>query len=274
MSPYFKNELKRAIFSKSSLAAFLITLITLLIGFYGTSFYDFTIDIDECKKFYDSADIFLLTRDSGPNSFLGVIAPLLAVLPFSNSYLQDKDSGFLKFIYTRMDRKRYILNRILVNAISSGVIIVSSLLTILIIICLFLGVSTNPNSFFDGSGTYLFLYLKSKWLYVIFIFILSFLFNAIFATLGLGLSPFINNKYLSFICPFAIYILSATIFPYIGLGDHNMSVLFSPAATGQELYLLVYQIIVLTLSIVLFNLGVKYRNEKDLWLSYFKTFFI
>ncbi|SFU87212.1 hypothetical protein SAMN04487886_12472 [Clostridium sp. DSM 8431] len=264
MSLYFKNELKRAIFSKSSLAAFLITLVTLLIGFYGTSFYDFSIELDKCKKFYDSADIFLLTRDSGSKSFLGVIAPLLAVLPFSNSYLHDKDSGFLKFIYIRMDKKRYILNRILVNAIASGVIIVSSLLTILIIICLFLGISTNPNSFFDKAGTYMFLYVKSKWLYVIFIFILSFLFNAIFATLGLGLSPFINNKYLSFICPFAIYMLSMTILPYIGLGSHNMSVLFSPSATAQEFYLLVYQIILLALSILLFNLGVKYRNEKDL----------
>lgn len=95
MLPYFKNELKRAIFSKSSLVAFILTLITLLIGAYGTLFYGFSPQFDYCKKLYDSIDIFIITKDFGPYSFLGVIAPLLAVLPFSNSYLQEKDPGFL-----------------------------------------------------------------------------------------------------------------------------------------------------------------------------------
>lgn len=260
MSSYFKNELKRAIFSKLSIATFLITLSILLIGIYGATFFEFS----NCEKFYDSADIFLITRNSGSYSFLGVIAPLLAVLPFSNSYLQEKDSGFLKFIYTRIGRKKYIRTRILVNAITSGLIITSALLIILITICLFFGINSNSDSLFQPMGSYIFLYTKNKWLYIIFIFILSFLFNAIFATLSLGLSPFINNKYLSFLCPFAIYMLSMTLFPYIGIGNLKMSILFLPTASEYELFLLIYQVIVLTLSIILFNLGVKYRNEKDL----------
>lgn len=264
MLPYFKNELKRAIFSKSSLVAFILTLITLLIGAYGTLFYGFSPQFDYCKKLYDSIDIFIITKDFGPYSFLGVIAPLLAVLPFSNSYLQEKDSGFLKFIYTRIDTKKYITIKILVNAITSGLIVITSFIFVFALICLLLGINVNHNSTFEIVGPYIFLYRKSKWIYIIYIFILTFLFNAIFATLALGLSPFINNKYLSFLCPFAIYMLSMTLFPYIGLGRYKMCLLFSSTVPNNELFILIYQIVLLILSVILFNLGVRYRNEKDL----------
>ena len=180
-----------------------------------------------------------MARAFGRSSILGVIAPLLAALVFSNSYLQDKDSGFLKFIYARMNRKRYIISRIFVNAISSGVIISAALVVILIFVSLIFGINTNPSSYFEVTGAYVFLYAKSKWIYVVYIIILSFIFNVIFATLSLGLSPFINNKYLSFLCPFAIYILTQTLFPYIGLGGFNMAILFRTNVDGCEIPVLI-----------------------------------
>ncbi|GAA0076927.1 hypothetical protein UT300005_13050 [Clostridium sp. CTA-5] len=267
MSCYIKNELKRAIFSKSALLTFLITLITLLIGFFGIvcdEWNIFNIEVNHFKKFYDSVDIFLMTRAFGRASILGFIAPLLAALVFSNSYLQDKDSGFLKFIYARMNRKKYIISRIFVNAISSGIIISAALIVILIFISLIFGIKTNPNSQFEVTGAYVFWYAKSKWIYAICIIILSFIFNVIFATLSLGLSPFINNKYLSFLCPFFIYILSLTLFHYIGINKLNMSVLFRPNVNGSEIPVLIYQIVLFIIGIVLFYVGVLYRNEKDL----------
>ncbi|SFD28119.1 hypothetical protein [Clostridium uliginosum] len=267
MSYYIKNELRRAIFSKPALLTFLITLITMLISFLAIVCNDwniFNINVNHFKKFYDSVDIFLMARAFGPASILCLIAPLLAALVFSNSYLQDKDSGFLKFIYARMNRKKYIISRIFVNAISSGVIISAALIVILIFISLILGIKTNPNSFFKVTGAYVFWYEKSKWIYVICIIILSFIFNVIFATLSLGLSPFINNKYLSFLCPFFIYILSLTLFCYIRLSSLNMAMLFRPIAIGSEIPVLIYQFVLLVIGIVLFYVGVLYRNEKDL----------
>lgn len=264
MSHYIKSELKRAIFSKSSLITFLATLIILAVGFLAIVFINGNFEFNFYKKFYDSFDIFLLTRAFGRASILSLVAPLLAVLVFSNSYLQDKDSGFLKLIYTRMNKKKYIISRIFVNAISSGVIISTALVVILIFISLIFGIKTNPDSHFQVMGSYAFLYEKSKWIYVIFIIILSFVFNAIFATLSLGISPFINNKYLSILSPFFIYVLSTTLFSYIGFGKLNMGILFTLNADGSEIKILVYQLLLLFIGIVLFYVGVLYRNEKDL----------
>lgn len=261
---YIKNELKRAIFSRSALITFLITLIIMIIGFLGVVSIDYDFKLNFYKELYDSVDIFLMARAFGRSSILGVIAPLLAALVFSNSYLQDKDSGFLKFIYTRMSRKKYIISRIFVNSISSGVIISAALLVILFFISLIFGIQTNSNSQFEVRGAYVFLYAKSKWIYTVCIIIISFIFNSIFATLSLGVSPFLNNKYLSFLCPFFIYILSLTLSPYIGLSKLNMGLLFRPLVNGSEIPVLIYQCILLVICIVLFYVGVLYRNEKDL----------
>jgi len=209
-------------------------------------------------------DVFLRCVGYGSSNILCFIAPLLAALVFSNSYLQDKNSNFLKFLYTRMDKKRYIIVRIIVNALSSRIVIVTSLIILLMIITLLLGFKTNPNSLFKITGLFSFLYYKSKWLYVIYFIMNSFIFNVIFATLALGLSPFINNKYLSFLCPFALYTLSMTLLSYIGLSFLNMGLLFLSNTARSEIFIITYQSILLIIGITLFYLGVLYRNEKNL----------
>jgi len=55
-----------------------------------------------------------------------------------------------------------------------------------------------------------------------------------------------------------------TLFPYIGLGRYKMCSLFSSTVPNNELFILIYQIVLLILSVILFNLGVRYRNGKDL----------
>lgn len=255
-----KCELKRAVFSKTALLTFFIILISLLIGFSNGLKH-----LNDLKSHYDSIDVFLkYVGYDGSINLLCFIAPLLATLVFSNSYLQDKNSNFLKFIYLRIDKKRYIISRIIVNALSSGIIIVTALTVFLIIIISLLGLKTNPDSIFNITGPFAFLYQKSKWIYIVYFIINSFIFNTIFSTLALGLSPFINNKYLSFLSSFVIYIISMTLFPYIGLSAFNMGLLFLTNTAVNELFIIIYQSALLILGIILFYLGVSYRNEKDL----------
>ena len=264
MISYIKTELKRAIFSKSAILAFCITIIILLLSLIDIIFFNYNIDLSTCKKYYDSADVFLRCIGYNSSSILCVVAPLLASLVFSNSYLQDKDSNYLKFIYSRLDKRKYIISRLLTNALSSGIVILLALLLVLIFITLLLGVRVNSNSLFNITGAFTFIYTKSKWIYILYFIGNLFIFNIVFSTIGLGLSPFINNKYLAFLCPFAIYMISMTLFPYIGLNFLNMGMLFLTNTAKSELFVIMYESVLLIIGIILFYLGVQYRNEKDL----------
>lgn len=259
-----KSELKRAIFSKNSLIAFTITLIALLVEIFNTLFSNGGLDFSNFNTNYDSPDVFLRCLGHGDSGILCFIAPLLAALIFSTSYLSDKDSNFLKFIYTRMDKKKYIISRIIVTALSSGIVITAAMLLNLIIIVCMLGFKTNSESILLFSGSFAFLYYKNKWLYIIYVIFNSFIFSAIFSLLGLGLSPFINNKYLAFLCPFAIYIFSMTVTPYIGLSVLNMGTLFLCDTPNSIAFVIIYESVLLIVGAALFYIGVLFRNEKDL----------
>src|SRR3712207_7147689 len=49
----------------------------------------------------------------------------------------------------------------------------------------------------SGLGAVSFIFYKSRILYCVFLILISFIFNAIFANLALGISPWIKNRYLA-----------------------------------------------------------------------------
>ena len=94
MNYYFKNEFKRVLFSRRSIYVFIITLGLLLISFF--NFINIEgFNLNEFKVIYDSLDVYIYIR----KDLLVLIAPILASLVFSDSYLLDSESGFLNYIY-------------------------------------------------------------------------------------------------------------------------------------------------------------------------------
>ena len=57
-----------------------------------------------------------------------IILPLLAVLPYSASFLQDIKSGYVKQIYTRAERKSYLLAKFSIVFLAGGIAAVIPLL--------------------------------------------------------------------------------------------------------------------------------------------------
>lgn len=49
-----------------------------------------------------------------------LLLPILAMLPFGVSYFSDRESGYLKNLYTRMSRKQYLRNKFLAAFLSGG----------------------------------------------------------------------------------------------------------------------------------------------------------
>lgn len=259
MKEYIKSEFYRAMFSKNAAIGFLLTLGSLVVAFLEfTKCYIYGID----KHMYDSVYIFTKIRYATGASILVLIAPLIATLIFSDSYLLDKESGTLKFIYLRMSKKKYIWIKILVNAIVSGIVIsLASLVMFFILVSLY-GVSNGvPNiTLYSVEGPFSSIYYKNKFLYAMLLIGVSFIFNAIFATLALGVSPWIKNRYLTFIVPFFYYIISGTILP----NRLNASFLFTLHSSTTVNSIIIYQFCLFLFGIILFYFGVMWNDENSI----------
>ena len=256
MGSYIKNELKRAIFSKNSLIVFIVTLVL-----YIFSFYNFAnvpgFNLREFKQANDSLDVFIYIRKDA----LGLILPLLAAFIFSDSYLLDTESGFINSIYLRISKKEYVTTKILVNALASGIIIAITSSIISIFLIVMLGIhKTNLNTL---TGPFSYIYYQSRVSYLILLIINSFIFNAIFATLALGVSPWIKNRYLTVLSSFFYYLISGTLFGYLHLFKLNGSILFTLNPIASEIDIIVYQLVLFIVGALLFYIGVLWKNEKN-----------
>lgn len=257
MSLYFKNEFKRALFSKKSLIIFIIVFVLFIISFINfTNIKIFIFNLSEFKKLYDSIDVFILLKDDA----LVLLAPILASFIFSDSYLLDIDSKFINFIYTRVSRKKYFFTKLLVNALASSLVITFA--SILVFICLYCILGLNQTSLHQPINSFTYIYAQSRFLYLILLFITSFIFYTIFSTLSLGISPWIKNKYLTVLSSFFIYILSGTLLQYMGLSKLDGTILFTLNRIATQLDIVIYQIVLLVIGYLLFYFGVLKKNEE------------
>ncbi|KFX60182.1 hypothetical protein FDC58_07875 [Clostridium botulinum] len=259
MTNYLKNEIKKTLFSKRFIIASLIVFLSIIIPLIKTINIGFT--INEFKQFCDGNDAFILART---DNILIIIAPLIATIIYSDSYLIDKQTGFLSHIYEKFSKRKYIQAKCIANCICSGLAIALPSLIALFIFILLLGF--NNTTLNQIVGPFSFINDFSKTLYSLFLILLSFIFNSLFAMLGLGVSPWLKNKYLTFLFPFFYYINSAAIFPRIWLQNLNATFLFEPNLVVTEFDIILYQIGLLIVGVLLFYLGV-IKNHEETFLA-------
>lgn len=264
MKYYFKNEIKRAIFSKTALLSFSISLILLIISFL--EFINFpTLGIMEAKQRFDAIDIFVRIRSTSNAAFIIVVFPLLSTIIFSDSYLLEKETGFIKFIYLRISTKRYVFIKSIVNAIVSALVGILSSFTMLIFLICTYGIRVTNKLNIEGPFSYL---LNSNRLKYAFILVaITGLSYMVFSTLALGISAWIKNRYLVLILPFFYYIFCGTILdvPIISnFFNFNFSRIYSLNSAISLAHVFIYSILLLLLGETLFYIGVVLKNEKDL----------
>lgn len=256
MKNYFKSEFKRAFFSKNTLISIIIVFICLIIPY-----------LSEIKIPYpneDGINFFIRIGAFLSISFLPLLAPLVACIPFSNSYILDKESGVINYIYAKIDSKKYFTIKIIVNGLVSGLIFLIPQLIMLLFLILFHGMNSSSIEIVGAFST---IYYSSKSVYAIILIFVEFIFGFIFSTLALGISALTENKYLTIIIPFIYVMISGTVFEIIGLNrilNLNVITLFdiSYSTKMTSLSLIVYDIIIFLVgSGLLYYFGEQKRYE-------------
>lgn len=197
-----------------------------------------------------------------------LFAPILAVLPATTLFCDDYNSGYVKYILNRVEKKQYIRETIICSSIAGGLaIFLPSLIT-----SIFYIVNGKPNTpenaginYFTVFDETVYSQLQFVWegmLLVILLLILAFLFGAIWSNVGLCISTFIPNRYVALAAPFALYFIMHLVFYRIGfllvLSPVNMlmpAAIFIPSVG----YPFIYQIVLFLLVVLTFDRSIKGR---------------
>ena len=138
-----------------------------------------------------------------------VILPLLAVLPHSLSFYEDRKNGYIRQVYTRSDREIYLVAKYVSVFLAGGAAVVLPLLVNLCI-CMTLLPGLPPQNaagtLINASVLWYTLYEKVPILYVLLFLIIDFIFAGLVAGLPLFLSFYSERKSVILLMPFILHI--------------------------------------------------------------------
>ena len=170
-----------------------------------------------------------------------LILPLLAVLPFGSSFFEDRKSGYIINVCTRVDKKTYYKAKYMAVFLSGGVAVATPLLLNLIMSSMFLP-ALLPDNGSNGTispVTMLYeLFFTHPLIYILMFIVIDFLFAGVIATLSLSYTYFTEHKFGVLIVPFVFYFFIYSLTNLINRTEYSLFFMLNGGANNN--YLLVY----------------------------------
>lgn len=225
MKGILKEELWRAFNNRRYWVVFALAIITFMVSWYRVRY------LPDLQYIHP---VNLLTiMLSSPS--LAPLATLMAVLPYADSMIDDRNSGFLRGINLRTPYRRYLTSKSIAVGLSGGVGVCAWLLLTFLLTL----VTTNSDlanlSFVSLStlapetpwGPLGWLYLLNPLYYLAFLLITSFVFGVVYALIGLAISSVANNRYVVLAAPLVFY----QLFTFLESRMTHMPPMWNPSYT-------------------------------------------
>lgn len=218
---------------------------------YGVAFTPYT-------KWFEFAVI------SGLSSLFFLLLPILAALPFADTFLKDKQTGFLLAVLSRGKINSYFTNLFAINFFVAGIVIAIPLLLNLYLAFMFLpnippDPIVNNQMSLDSMMTYFpELYYSHPLLHTLFYIFLAFMYAGLFASVCLSVSFYINNRFMVILFAFIIQMVLTLFFQLIGKYGWIHTRFLLQVGDGSSFQAMLWMFIIgMFLSLVLYIVGVK-----------------
>ncbi len=165
-----------------------------------------------------------------------LIAPLLATLPFADSYYTDRKSGYIKNLCTRVPKRRYFLSKFAATFLCGGLAVVLPLMVNLALTAVCLPshlpqIVTGMYSI-DATAVLADLFVTHPYGYIFLYLIFNFAFFGFLAALALDISFFVENRFVVSLTPFLIYLFLFSVMNLTGWQQVNPMIIFNPVQAG------------------------------------------
>lgn len=208
----------------------------------------------------DVASALVHAMSNGRFSFNGVLFPVLAALPMATKYVREWKTGYLKLVFSKQKRNKYIVKLLLKNAIMGGGAL--ALPTILFVLQLYIYYREWYTPYGEINHVHFFneMAIQNGGLYVLVVILVVFCCGGTFATLSLGISAWTRNSFLTVVLPFVLCIVVAMTTPDFGW---DLLLLYSPNiyTDASIVSIVIMELSLLVLGAASFVAGV-YRNEE------------
>lgn len=165
-----------------------------------------------------------------PEGFLYfLLLPLLAVLPHSISFFQDRESGYIRQVYMRTERIRYLAAKSAAAFLAGGFAVTAPLLLNFMICAMFLPALPLQGlcgTFINTSVLWYQIFSAYPAVYVLIFLAVDFIFAGLVACLPFFFSFYSEKKYIILLMPFVMHLFIYAVCMMSGLPD---AVHYSPA---------------------------------------------
>lgn len=213
-----KSEINRVFMSKR---IYIIILLGVIAGCSGFITYNENVFFHKATNQMESISAFeawFYTLAIGSGTLLKLILPALISIPFADSYLYDKKSGYINSVRVRSSYSKYIFSKIIANALAGATVIFSVFLILFIVSATFYPLNfPNTEINYKPYGVFYDLYIHKPYFYVSFILLLGSFFGAVYATLGLSASVLFNNRFAVIAFPFLYFIFLVVLSQILNL---------------------------------------------------------
>jgi hypothetical protein len=160
------------------------------------------------------------------SSSIALLAPILATIPFSQSFAVERNSGFLRSIMQRMPERRYAAARLASTALAGGLVLVIPVAGALAWATASYPIVADPNGDPNVFGRMLIVSpLAFMWIAVG----TAFLFGATSAIAGLATSTLFRNLYYANVVPLVLYLVPAFFLGMLGFGFLDPPMMWEPS---------------------------------------------
>jgi len=210
-----RNDLKRALFSRTMILSVVLGLIAIAIGMISTPiiaaariYFGDTSDITNEQKWYLIYNLLnKATLWSFGNFYFFIVVPLICCIPFSVAYLRDLETGYNKYQIIRSSYKKYLFSKYVATFISG-------FLAILIIVIINLSVVNIIDSgdeyrsiFYGDDSLFGQLHKEQFNLFVIVHGLIISCMGGIYAVMGLTCAKLSKNILVGLAFPFMFYVI-------------------------------------------------------------------
>jgi len=175
-------------------------------------------------------------------AWLILFVPVLATLPFADSYALDRVSGYLRAVLMRASYRRYLLTKLVTNLLAGGLALALPLALFFLLSHFFFATDlpSMQEARMHPTGPASSIYWEQPALFIFFLIAVAFVFGAVYATLGLAISFWTANRYVVLATPFVLYHTANFILGIAGLARWTPPMTFYPVGVSNSTWLSVF----------------------------------
>lgn len=164
--------------------------------------------------------LFYLTYSDSNCSILLFVAPILCSIPYSTSYLYEKEDIDFNQKIESIGFEKYFIKKIFINSIIGGIVLIEGICIFICIMYLYSKININDLYYISSISQK----IDNMNIFLILQLLFIFLFGMLCANISLCFSILIPNKKLTILFPFFIYIILSLLHTQNGF---NIQALYS-----------------------------------------------